>query len=364
MASWRQQPTITTTTRPYAVAAMKLNINPPLINSACPWATTLDDLRALYHNPHTGGVTTRTHTLTGFPHDDAVHQYAFFDINKGAAAPLKRPDSDLASDGAAPETDPAATTSANTLGYSPIPLATTLEHIHTLAKENPPRTDKPIIVSVTGSPGELIECYRLVSAAARAVPIPLLLEVNLSCPNIAGRAPPAYDTRALREYLLVLRNAAAEEEEHGEVTVPMGLKVPPYTNPVQFSELQRALLGVPYPSPVAFVTATNTLWPGLLLNEGGRPALYSETGEGVGGMGGVGLHTVALGNVRMLRRTLDLVPTLAGIRIIGVGGVKDRAGFERMKAAGADVVGVATALGRRGVGVFGEILDGGRGSRL
>jgi dihydroorotate dehydrogenase (fumarate) len=51
----------------------------PLINSANPWATTEEDLQRLFDCPHTGDVTIRTSLLDGFGHDDATHQYTFFD---------------------------------------------------------------------------------------------------------------------------------------------------------------------------------------------------------------------------------------------------------------------------------------------
>lgn len=44
--------------------------------------------------------------------------------------------------------------------------------------------------------------------------------------------------------------------------------------------------------------------------------------------------------------------------IIGVGGVEDQAGFDRMRKVGAEAVACATALGRYGVGVFEKIAKG------
>jgi len=60
--------------------------------------------------------------------------------------------------------------------------------------------------------------------------------------------------------------------------------------------------------------------------------------------------------VRALRALCDGEAALEAIRIIGIGGVSDGAGFARMRAVGASAVGVGTALGRRGVRVFEEIL--------
>jgi dihydroorotate dehydrogenase (fumarate) len=59
-------------------------------------------------------------------------------------------------------------------------------------------------------------------------------------------------------------------------------------------------------------------------------------------------------NVHRFRTLLDasLEPRLQGIKIIGVGGVRDKASASRMYAAGANVVALATALGLEGVEVF------------
>lgn len=70
---------------------------------------------------------------------------------------------------------------------------------------------------------------------------------------------------------------------------------------------------------------------------------------------GVALHPLALGNVLTIRRMLNEHVHLKEIAIIGVGGVSDSAGFERMLAVGASAVGVGTAFGRHGISVFRKI---------
>lgn len=80
--------------------------------------------------------------------------------------------------------------------------------------------------------------------------------------------------------------------------------------------------------------------------------------SGLAGLAGSALHPLSLGNVATFRHLLDAHPSTSGILIIGVGGVHDNAGFERMRAVGAEAVGVATVLGRKGTGVFQEILTG------
>lgn len=63
---------------------MPLDFNPPLLNSANPWATTKEDIQALYDSPYTGAVTIRTSVFGGFPHDDGVHQWRFLGDGKFA----------------------------------------------------------------------------------------------------------------------------------------------------------------------------------------------------------------------------------------------------------------------------------------
>ena len=124
--------------------------------------------------------------------------------------------------------------------------------------------------------------------------------------------------------------------------------------------IRSALLNFAPSIPISFITATNTLGCSLLLSSDPdlTPVLNSSDGSGVGGLAGAPLHPLALGNVRALRRMCDGDAALKAIQIIGVGGVSDAAGFRRMKAVGASAVGVGTALGRKGVKVFGEISKG------
>ena len=88
------------------------------------------------------------------------------------------------------------------------------------------------------------------------------------------------------------------------------------------------------------------------------PALSSASGQGIGGLAGAPLHPLALGNVKILRGLLDAHEELTGVQVIGVGGVGDSEGYRRMRAVGAEVIGVGTALGSEGLGVFEKILGG------
>jgi dihydroorotate dehydrogenase (fumarate) len=351
-------------------------ITPPLLNSANPWCTTLTQLRELYNNPHTGAITTRTSLLTGFPHDPAHHQFTFFNPSTHASSAVNTD----------PSSDTSATGSLNTLGYSPIPLSSYLDYIQTISdalptappKEREQTGHKPIIISVTGSPPEIAQCYKEIHAHQPLVKMPLAMEVNLSCPNIPGKTPPAYNPAALREYLAALKVEidVGLVKTAGQVQIPVGIKIPPYTYHEQFTALIDVLVEsgegmggmkpVYLPCPVSFVTAVNTLGSSLLLGPAGDSAggastgavLKSANGSGIGGLAGAPLHPLALGNVATMRRLLDEREEVKGIVIIGTGGVEDKSGFERMRRVGAAAVGVGTALGRKGVDVFGEIMNG------
>ncbi|KAI1207145.1 dihydroorotate dehydrogenase [Annulohypoxylon truncatum] len=352
-----------------------LSINPPLLNSANPWATTLEDLTALFECPSTGAVTTRTALLNGFPHDPDTHQYSFFD--PGSNTPTGR----ISTPGGDETAGASASASLNNMGYSPIPLDAYLGFVETIAREKGPR-GKGFVVSVTGPPDHVAECYARVAEAQKRIGegVPLALEVNLSCPNIPGAPPPAYDAVALGTYLEGLAGVAGarakgDGDGDGEgVRIPWGVKTPPYTHAGQFAMLVSALRGAAARAgsvcPVSFVTATNTLGSCLVLEATGTGSSEKGEGEGkgkggprlagtgIGGMAGPPLHPLALGNVKTLRETLDEAPETRHVQIIGVGGVGDADGYRRMRGVGAAAVGVGTALGRRGVGVFEEIERG------
>lgn len=329
------------------VQARPLEINPPLLNSACPWATTQEDLQALYDSPYTGAVTTRTSLLDGFPHDDAKHQYLFFNAGDGQF-------------NSGPVT---GDSSLNTLGYSPLPLSFYIGSITAIVKADQSAQKKPFIISATGTPTELTLAYIQICRAASDSNLWVAMEVNLSCPNLDGKPPPAYDASALGEYLGALEAMRNHLAVGGVPPVPIGIKTPPYTYIGQFKMLFGGLKlkSIPGSPVVDFITATNTLGSSLVLSDvGGQegdlvPALDSEAGTGVGGLAGAALHPLALGNVSTLRRLFEETDKLKNIMIIGVGGVSDPQGYKRMRKVGANAVALATALGREGVNLFEKI---------
>lgn len=324
-----------------------LGFNPPLLNSATPWATTKEELQALYDCPYTGAVTTRTSLLTGFHHDDSVHQYAFV------------ADREPVTVGNSISKIPVSISSLNTLGYSPLSL---MEYLRMVCEihSNEGSKSKPFIVSVTGQPEDIVECYKRIEDASSKSSIRILMEVNLSCPNIVGKSPPAYSRCELRLYLDLL-NEHFDQNHAKNVTVQVGIKTPPYTYQAQFDDLMTTILEctIQYSRcPISFITATNTLGNSLILGGDNYPMINSANGSGIGGLAGVALHPLALGNVHSLRDILDKHDLLKEIAIIGVGGVVDTGGYKRMRSVGAEAVAIGTAFGFGGIKVFEDICKG------
>jgi dihydroorotate dehydrogenase (fumarate) len=321
-----------------------LEISPGVFNSAGPWATTLAQMQDLYSHPATGAITTRTCTLNGFPDDKNKHRYLLFDVVRFEEIAFTYRET--------------AVGSLNSLGYSPLSLSQTLQDLESITRTVKSSDPKTIIISITGPVEELTVCIDQIAQAQKSIRAPLFVEINLSCPNIPGKPPPAYDAEGLIECFTCLRDCTRD------ATAPklrFGIKTPPYSNPQNFEFLEQALLKFvdndTLELPLQFITATNTLGCSLIFDDDGDSILSTEGNiSGIGGMAGAPLHALALGNVHLIRKMLSSHKALAHIQIIGVGGVSDRHGVSRMRNAGADFVGIGTALIRNGLRVFDNML--------
>ncbi|KAE8446946.1 hypothetical protein EG329_011428 [Mollisiaceae sp. DMI_Dod_QoI] len=376
---------------PKIAPPIAFRIDPPLLNSSNPWATTESDLLALYRCPHTGAVTIRTSLWQAFKQHASTHQYTFFSSTLGHATA----DINVDLPEGRGEVLHGETSSLNTLGYSPITFEEYILMLVHMSRDGllknplPPkpsdpnvtqegeRKRKPFIVSVTGTAAEVAQCathllavlnepdkvYPSNSSDAKISDLDLMMEINLSCPNIPDKPPPAYSLPSLAEYIAAISVAKQNAPRDYSHPLHVGIKTPPYTYQGQFHTLIDALessTSLEGGCPISFVTATNTLGNCLVVNAKDEPALGSANGTGIGGMAGDALHPLALGNVRTIRSMLDASPhpDIQRIAIIGIGGVSDAAGFKRMRSVGAAAVGVGTALGREGVGIFEKISSG------
>ncbi|KAH7344861.1 hypothetical protein B0J17DRAFT_637156 [Rhizoctonia solani] len=335
------------------VSIRGLQFTIPLLNSSCPWASSLRDLKDLYASPFTGGVTTRTATLKGFLDDPSIHQVAFSSTS---------------------------TTSLNSYGYSPFPLSQYLEWVGELISSDP-SLSKPIIISITFDPPgpngneseqsldlslELIQALRHELGDKRTDtngPTKIGVEINTSCPNIPNKPPPSYEPTTMRPLMEVIAKHVNDDS-----SLVVGLKLPPYVHSKQFTDVVDELAKhTPSdgPHPIAFLTCTNTLGSSILFQDQIVPSSLEKPSDNFefavptiyGGLAGESIHPLSLGNVHRLSNILKLHADskLQSIAVIGVGGVTSSAATSRMIRAGATVVECATVIGVKGVQVFEEL---------
>ncbi|KIK54635.1 hypothetical protein GYMLUDRAFT_48550 [Collybiopsis luxurians FD-317 M1] len=317
-----------------------ITVSPPLINTACAWASDLEQLKALYASPYTGAVTTRTSTLKGY-NETSAYGVVFTNTS---------------------------TSSLNSYGYSPFPLSTYIEWVQEiLTAVNKPV--KPVIMSITSSDAEELGQMISMIQSLRVGPFASLIavELNTSCPNVSSSSPTGYIPSSIRPLLSTLSDAHMQDK-----SLTIGLKLPPYTHPAQFHALISTLEEFVRQdqNPFAFLTCTNTLGNSLLFPDQVYGVLQNDDQAefalptATGGLAGEAIHALSLGNVHTFRHLLhdenntsSSRKALGSISIIGVGGVTTPAAYARMRKAGATVVGAATLLGKEGVKAF-EILSG------
>ncbi len=191
---------------------------------------------------------------------------------------------------------------------------------------------KPIIASIGG----LAEAeYREVAGyiGSRGAD---MVEVNLSCPNLVGKAQWGYDFEASERILREVRPL---------VDTPLGVKLPPYFDPVH----QEAMAAVLRRTGVDFVVAINSVGNALIIDPEREAAVIRPKG-GFGGLGGPIIRPIALANVRAFYELLE------GRRpIVGVGGVANGSDAFEHLLAGASLVGIGTALAKEGPSVFARL---------
>lgn len=188
---------------------------------------------------------------------------------------------------------------------------------------------KPIVASIAGlKPDDFLEAVQAINKAS-----PDLMEVNLSCPNIPGKPQIGYDFQASEELLLRIRDIAA---------VPIGVKLPPYFDPVHHESMAEVLSRV----GVSFITVINSVGNGLVVDAEAEAVVIKPKG-GFGGIGGRVIKPVALANVRAFWKLLG-----DKIQIIGTGGVESGQDVFEHILCGASAVQIGTVLVEEQMQVF------------
>jgi dihydroorotate dehydrogenase (fumarate) len=188
---------------------------------------------------------------------------------------------------------------------------------------------KPVIASVAGLCEEDFPTIAQVINEAK----PDLIEVNLSCPNIPGKPQIGYDAEASERLMKRVRKV---------VTVPMGVKLPPYFDPAHH-KLMGDVIGR---CGVDFLNLINSVGNGLVVNPETETVVIKPKG-GFGGLGGTIIKPVALANVRAFWKHFE-----GRMPIIGTGGILNGVDAFEHFLCGASAVQIGTVLVEEGVEVF------------
>lgn len=191
---------------------------------------------------------------------------------------------------------------------------------------------KPVIASVAGLCEDDFPTIAQVINEAR----PDLIEVNLSCPNIAGKPQIGYDAEASERLIKRVRKV---------ITVPMGVKLPPYFDPAHH-KLMGEVIGR---CGVDFLNLINSVGNSLVVNPETETVVIKPKG-GFGGLGGTIIKPVALANVRAFWKHFE-----GRIPIIGTGGVMNGVDAFEHILCGASAVQIGTVLVEEGLGVFNRL---------
>jgi len=187
----------------------------------------------------------------------------------------------------------------------------------------------PLIASIFADSPETFGELACRIAAGR----PDLIEVNVSCPNVASEfgTPFAADPEACAAVTRAVKAAAGG--------IPVAVKLS-----VQCASIAR-MAEVCRDSGADAITAINTVGPGMWIDTGvGRPVLSNREG----GVSGTAILPIAVRAVHEIRKAVDLP-------IIGTGGVSCADDALQLIMAGADAVGIGSAVYEQGVELFGEI---------
>ena len=266
------------------------------MNAAGARCVTLEELRALGRS-HAGAIVTKSMTLEARQGNPEPRYHAF------------------------------PTGSINSMGLPNLGYRAYADAIPELKQFR-----KPVIASVAGfSEEEFVTIAKVINGSGSD-----LIEVNLSCPNIPGAPQIGYDAEVSERLLKQVRAV---------VNVPMGVKLPPYFDPVH----QERMAGVLGRVGVDFLSLINSVGNGLVVDHESETVVIKPKG-GFGGLGGGLIKPVALANVRAFWKLFQ-----GRVPIIGTGGiVTGTDAFEHL-LCGASAVQVGTQLVEEGLEVFSRL---------
>lgn len=146
-----------------ATTVAGISLSKVLLNSSNPFATSVDDLQKLANSPASRALTTRT-ACPNFEHDDVKYLWREWGSSSKAAV---------------------GGNTSNYLGYS----CHTLQYYHDAIRKVQTNSNKPAFLSISGYAHESAQMLKKIGAVFADAPENVLVEINLSCPNIPGKSP-------------------------------------------------------------------------------------------------------------------------------------------------------------------------------
>ncbi|MDD5770150.1 MAG: dihydroorotate oxidase [Candidatus Gracilibacteria bacterium] len=220
--------------------------------------------------------------------------------------------------------------SINSMGLPNLGYKKYIEFSKTL-KQN---SKKPVIASVVGLHRE---DFPILVKTFQEDSIVDLIEVNLSCPNVAGKPQIAYDFEMSDKILSQINNLGNK---------PIGLKLPPYFDFVHTEQMAKIISKY----NISFITCINSVGNTLFIDPEKEQVVIKPKG-GFGGLGGDYVKPIALANVRKFYELLG-----DKVDIIGVGGIKTGIDVFEFILAGASAVQLGTIYSKEGKDCFERIL--------
>ena len=209
-------------------------------------------------------------------------------------------------------------------------------------KTNSYQLVRPVFLSIAEqNVGKLLELFNEYLNTSYSVP--LLIEYNISCPNVNGARITGYDPTELKKRLQYIKSFFFKTRY-----ITFGLKLPPYLDRYQLKDVAEVINE--FKDIVKFITVCNTMGNGCFLDDfAGTPRLSTN----IGGVGGKALKPIALGNVRLFSGYLD-----EDIQIIGCGGVTELQDIYDFMFAGATFVQIGTKVFEEGPSVISDFYRG------
>ncbi len=187
----------------------------------------------------------------------------------------------------------------------------------------------PLIASVFA---ESVESFA--ETARRATQFrPDFIELNISCPNVEDKFGQMFAADPLTA-------AGVTRAVKSATDIPLIVKLSP--NVTHLGPIAEAVVE----AGADAICAVNSLGPGMVIDiESGMPVLANR----VGGVSGPAIKPIAVRCVYEICSRVD-------VPVIGLGGVLTGADAVEMMMAGAQAVGLGSAVYYRGVEVFGQVI--------